>query len=210
MKKPEASDIAFQADGKETFKERLKQLIGSRSVRAAAKDWGISVSTLNNYLNRGTEPTLSIINQLSELEHVSIDWLARGYVWTDVPEPIPHRNEDSTDVGELKKVWLMVFEALEPQEASSLVKAIHRNGVVGVLNGTHQHSSRTVANSTDDIENLVDALPLRETLKQAIKVAAAGDEAMDREILHRLEQVQKTSSTGTDVTREQADSRNVG
>lgn len=47
-------DFAFVVDGKESFKSRLQHLIGTRSVRAAAKDWGVPVSTINNYLQKNT------------------------------------------------------------------------------------------------------------------------------------------------------------
>jgi len=48
--------------------DRLRTLIGSRSTRAAAKAWDLSYSTLNNYLNRGTEPSLSVARQIAERE----------------------------------------------------------------------------------------------------------------------------------------------
>ncbi len=36
----ENGNFSFDAPGKESFKARLLSLIGTRSVRAAAKDWG--------------------------------------------------------------------------------------------------------------------------------------------------------------------------
>ena len=43
-----ANEIAFDEGRKESFIKRLKSLVGNRSIRAAAKDWGLSFSTLNN------------------------------------------------------------------------------------------------------------------------------------------------------------------
>ncbi|CDH05022.1 putative Similar to regulatory protein of Escherichia coli O157:H7 [Xenorhabdus bovienii str. oregonense] len=182
MKAVKSEQVSFPSKGKETFKDRLKVLIGERSVRAAAKDWGLSVSTLNNYLNRGTEPTLGVINTISSIEDISIDWLANGtkevaYVVQDTIEP---NSVDTPELTQLKQAWNMVFDALEPKEANDLLKYIHRNGVVGVLNkGQSKVFQLTV-------EDAIDSLPIRATLKQAIKVALAGDEAMDKEILCRI------------------------
>lgn len=58
--------------------ERLRYLIGRRSTRAAAKAWQLSYSTLNNYITRGTEPSLSVAAKIAELEGVTIEWLAWG------------------------------------------------------------------------------------------------------------------------------------
>ncbi|MGL9772952.1 MAG: hypothetical protein ACR5LG_00725 [Sodalis sp. (in: enterobacteria)] len=57
---------------------RLKQLTGNRSVRAAATEWGLSFSTLHNYLTRGTEPSFTVVQGIVYKKHVSLDWLAFG------------------------------------------------------------------------------------------------------------------------------------
>jgi transcriptional regulator with XRE-family HTH domain len=181
--------LSFLSKGKETeketFKDRLKLLIGKRSVRAAAKDWELSVSTLNNYLNRGTEPTLSVINTISSIENISIDWLANGTREAAIPVAMGIVESVSTDISkqeltQLKQAWDMVFDSIEPNEASELLKYIHRNGVVGILNRRQKQTLQ------DAIEDTIDSLPIRDTLKQAIKVALPGNEALDKEILRRI------------------------
>ncbi|PHM22566.1 hypothetical protein [Xenorhabdus ehlersii] len=192
---------------KETFKDRLKLLIGKRSVRAAAKDWELSVSTLNNYLNRGTEPTLSVINTISSIENISIDWLANGT--REVADPIASGIVESvnTDISkqeltQLKQAWDMVFDSIEPNEASELLKYIHRNGVVSILNRGQKQTLQ------DAIEDTIDSLPIRDTLKQAIKVALPGNEALDKEILRRISKNEGDVEPETGIV--QAVNKNAG
>ncbi|MGL9772851.1 MAG: helix-turn-helix domain-containing protein [Sodalis sp. (in: enterobacteria)] len=78
MRKRKTSNFAFDMDGKENFVARLKQLIGNRSARAAANEWGLSFSTLYNYLTRGTELSFTVVQGIAYKEHVSLDWLAFG------------------------------------------------------------------------------------------------------------------------------------
>ncbi|QPN37564.1 hypothetical protein I5080_22235 [Salmonella enterica] len=47
-------------EGKDSFKERLHLLVGNRSLRAAAKAWDLPYSTLNNYFEKGTIPSLYV------------------------------------------------------------------------------------------------------------------------------------------------------
>ena len=55
-----ANEIAFDEGRKESFIKRLKSLVGNRSVRAAAKDWGLSFSTI--YLE-GLNPLFQLCKQ---------------------------------------------------------------------------------------------------------------------------------------------------
>lgn len=203
MKEKKLDEISFPATGKETFKDRLKQLIGERSVRAAAKDWGLSVSTLNNYLNRGTEPTLGVINTIAHVEQTSIDWLANG---VEPAKAATHKYEEH-DNHQLRQAWLMVFDALEPSEANALLKTIHRNGVIGVLKRTQQSM---LTSQSENVEQLIDSLPIRDTLKQAIKVALGGDEVMDREILRRFKFEQNTAVPSIEASSVDAGKKAVG
>ncbi|WP_053014355.1 MULTISPECIES: transcriptional regulator [Xenorhabdus] len=192
---------------KETFKDRLKLLIGKRSVRAAAKDWELSVSTLNNYLNRGTEPTLSVINTISSIENISIDWLANGsreVTNSNVTSVVESVNTDISkhELVQLKQAWDMVFDSIEPSEASDLLKYIHRNGVVSILNRGQKKTLQ------DAIEDTIDSLPIRDTLKQAIKVALPGDEALDKEILRRISNDEGSVEPETGIV--QAVNKNAG
>lgn len=178
--------VSLDATSKETLKDRLITLIGDRSVRSAAKDWSMSVSTLNNYLKRGTEPALNIINHIAKIEQVSLDWLANGY---DQEKTTPDNSATiyvHTSTSPLKDKWLMILESIDTTDAEALIRAIHRKGVEGLLN-KESHTA---------IEDMIDSLNIWATLKQAIKEAVKGDETLEQEILRRIEEKKNTDETG--------------
>lgn len=74
-----AKEISFQSESKETMKDRLLHLIGSRSRRQAADDWGIKYATLNNYLTaRKSQPRPNVVKQIAEAEGVDSNWILYG------------------------------------------------------------------------------------------------------------------------------------
>lgn len=62
----------------EGFAERLRGLIGRRTVKEIAAEWGIPATTLQSYLSRGTQPTLPGLRRLARAAGVSESWLAGG------------------------------------------------------------------------------------------------------------------------------------
>ncbi|MGC6061313.1 helix-turn-helix domain-containing protein [Enterobacter kobei] len=133
--------VVIPEDGKETLSERLRSLIGKRSARTAAKDWGLSFSTLNNYLNRGTEPSFSVAVRIAEIEGVSIEWLAFGGEVSSLKNEGSHNrlqvdsNEFISESSDGAKVaWMMVYDSLEKEDTEALLRLIHREGVKGILN----------------------------------------------------------------------------
>jgi len=197
MKSKLNPEVSFADDEKESFKQRLQQLIGHRSVRAAARDWGLSVSTLNNYLTKGTEPALKVVQVVAKKEHVSLDWLANGIESSVQASPPPTTTQSIQSENHLRNKWLMVLDSLDEPDALALIKAIHRKGVEGLLS--------TTAAEQEDAEEIIDKMQIRPTLKQAIKMALAGDESTDQEILRRLGLAEHSPSTGaiTEANQEQ-------
>lgn len=57
--------------------DRIKTVIGKRSIRQAARDWGLPFATVNNWL-RGAMPALDAIAEISKKEGVSLEWIAYG------------------------------------------------------------------------------------------------------------------------------------
>lgn len=182
IERKKSTTVSAEGEVKETFKDRLLILIGGRSVRQASTDWGLPYSTLNNYLTRNTMPTLNVVIDISQIENVSIDWLAYGGIEmrknTETPEV--------TEKNQLKDKWLMILESIDETDAEALIRAIHRKGVEGLLN-KESHTA---------IEDTIDSLSIRATLKQAIKEAVKGDENLDKEILRRIEEKKNTDNAG--------------
>lgn len=182
IEKKKSTTVSIEGKEKETFKDRLLMLIGDRSVRQASNDWGLPYSTLNNYLTRNTMPTLNVVIDISQFEKVSIDWLAYGGKYKI-------ENTETTMVPEtnqLKDKWLMVLESIDNTDAEALIRAIHRKGIDGLLNKESQPA----------IEDTIDSLGIRSTLKQAIKEALKGDESLDQEILRRIENRKNSLEAG--------------
>ncbi|EQB8499827.1 helix-turn-helix transcriptional regulator [Shigella sonnei] len=209
----------------EAIKERIIQLIGARSRRSAAKAWGMSISTLSNFLEHGSTPTYQFLNTIAQVEGVDTDWLMSGKSYEADVQNYP--SDDMEVRHELISYIVGFIDVLDIQEIEDLYWLMKRKGAEFFLELLNEQNQQFFSLSErekttrltgkplsevqcDDLDGVIDSLPIRGTLKQAIKVALAGDERMDKEILHRLEQVQNSSTAGTDVTREQADSRNVG
>jgi len=181
MSEGKESELSFESDGKESFKQRLRELIGSRSVRSVARAWGLSFSTLNNYLNRGTDPSLSAVKSIAKAEGVSIDWLASGENRTQMNSIEIRATKGIGEINssdKLSSAWLMVLESIEPHEAFSLIKLIHRKGIERVI--SEQIEAVTESHLTS-VEKELLKLPKEEkerlmALHEAKKGASEGGE----------------------------------
>ncbi|HEP1045393.1 TPA: hypothetical protein QIY62_003969 [Serratia marcescens] len=131
-----ANEFAFDEARKESFRTRLKKLIGGRSVRAAAKDWGLSFSTLNNYLTRGTEPSLVAMIAVASKEKVSLDWIAFGTSNVKSESIKGDVSNESQSIDPLAMAWNMIFSSLNRHDIEALISLIHREGARGILSTT--------------------------------------------------------------------------
>lgn len=124
--------------------DRLRYLIGRRSTRAAAKAWQLSYSTLNNYITRGTEPSLSVAAKIAELEGVTIEWLAWGdrdessVTLHDDPPVYQVNRAEPTQSEPLQMAWMLVFDSLDRQEQEAVLKLVHKEGIQGILRESEQ------------------------------------------------------------------------
>lgn len=181
-------DFSFVGEGKENFKARLQQLIGTRSVRAAAGDWGVPVSTLNNYLHKGTEPSFKVVCLISNKEHVSLNWLAYGRDEA-VMQPLsrPAETTDATD----NDLANELLRRAHPADKEKLVNAICDIGIKGILSKLQQPDDQRNQPereyTKEELEAMIRALPVREAVKDAASMVLAMGESADREILQLVE-----------------------
>ncbi|HCP5985634.1 TPA: XRE family transcriptional regulator [Escherichia coli] len=192
--------------GKESFRERLVKLIGGRSVRTAASDWGIPPSTLNNYIHKGTEPSFKIACIISDKEQVSLNWLAYGEELTATANSLSNQTaQPSPDITNELANELLKRASTEDKEL--LINAICDMGIKGILKRLQQptRQAKQAANTLEEQENAIQSLNIRKSLKDAIRVALHGNEDTDREILRIVESHIRPQSPGdqTDVTPEQ-------
>ncbi|ECD9381482.1 helix-turn-helix transcriptional regulator [Salmonella enterica subsp. salamae] len=117
-------------EGKDSFKERLHLLVGNRSLRAAAKAWDLPYSTLNNYFEKGTMPSLYVAQKIAKIEGVSLEWLASG---GGVKEDAAPYHSEKAAYSDTKMAWQLMFDMLEPEDANALIRLIHRKGIEYIL-----------------------------------------------------------------------------
>lgn len=192
------NEFAIHGCGKESLATRLRQLIDKyKSARAAARAWGLSFSTLNNYLNRGTEPAFSVMQAIAIKESVSLDWLAFGSSGVNVShqqltEQSSVANNDFANE---------LLKRATPADKEKLVNAICDIGIKGILSrlqqADDQHGQLEREYTTQELETMIMALPVRESLKTAFARGITAGEAADREILRILESHERGVSPGS-------------
>ncbi|HAG1869169.1 TPA: XRE family transcriptional regulator, partial [Salmonella enterica] len=162
------NEFAIHGSGKENLAIRLRLLIDKhKSARAAAKAWGLSFSTLNNYLNRGTEPAFNVMQAIAIRESVSLDWLAFGVDGVNVS------HEQLTEQTSIANNDLAneLLRRAAPADKEKLVNAICDIGIKGILNRIQQADERTGQPereyTNEELEAMIMALPVRESLKTA-------------------------------------------
>lgn len=68
----------FVEDRKGSISKRLIQLANNRTIRETARAWGVSSSTLDRYINKGSMPSFDRMIAIADAEGVSLEWLATG------------------------------------------------------------------------------------------------------------------------------------
>lgn len=89
--KKNAHQDPFLDGRKGSLKDRLKYLASVRTTRETAELWGISTATLNAYINKGTEPSITRAKKICEAENVTLEWLTTG---EDTPRTPLHQAHD--------------------------------------------------------------------------------------------------------------------
>lgn len=112
-----------------------------------------------------------------------LDWLATGNL--NKNEIRENEIDFELEVKELA-VWL------SNEEKVALISFIRREGINSLL----RIAGSAQATNSGSIDDLIENLPVRDTLKQAIKEAAKGDEHLDKEILRRIENRKNSLEAG--------------
>lgn len=189
MNKEKKDDVALTHMGKESIRDRIKSLFKGRSLRKVSLDWGLPYSTLNNYFSRSATPSVDVLVKISEIENVSLTWLAMGDDGVLVVDEV-HRgsikqkhNDEGVgfDGGStsfsftgaplrddkfLSLTWSMFFEALDHDEKEKLIDMYAKIGARGVLNLLSKYNESAAALiqlSPDEQERL---LRLHEQMKK--------------------------------------------
>lgn len=148
------NDIAggtFLPEGKEPVIERVFRLVDRYpSKSAAARAWGMNISTLLNYYKRyDTQPTprRAQLLRIAEVEKVSLNWLLNGD--NEQHEPITSNESNNESINESKKAsqgknrqvkqpditanLLSLLDFLSESEKAQLMAMFARKGIETVL-----------------------------------------------------------------------------
>lgn len=74
----EKSTVSDSEIEEDSFPARLKKVMGDKSIRAFARECGISDTVLRQYLIGQSEPTRPALLAIASTVHVSLDWLIAG------------------------------------------------------------------------------------------------------------------------------------
>ncbi|ECO1612348.1 hypothetical protein AHT45_18960 [Salmonella enterica subsp. enterica serovar Paratyphi B] len=130
--------VSLDDKKRETFLERLKELVRGRPLQQAADEWNVPKSTINNYFYRGSNPRTDVIERIAAKENVSAGWLIgdeenktkrnQKEILTTLPQQTSQEKHAACpcDVG--AQVLLALWETLEPTEKARLNKLLLRKG----------------------------------------------------------------------------------
>lgn len=193
--------VSFLSQRKESFKERLKLLIGSRSVRAAARDWGFSFSTLNNYLTKNTDPALSNVQAIANKEQVSLDWLVYG---TEKParQPTDQPERAVAAMDDLKRDWLRIYDRMTLEQREAVLSHIALNGIRAILPGSAENAASNGLNDIEliEIESVLLKNNINRTMAKAILMALKLPVEEAREIFESAVNSERVKSSQASAT----------
>ena len=200
MNKAKEIEVSFTQYGKESIRDRIRSLFKGRSLRRVSLDWDLPYSTLNNYFARSATPSVDVLVKISDIENVSLNWLATGREDTlaldesdstqdcRIRTDMARYAEDNEilagatatplkDDKFMSLTWSMFFEALNHEEKLHLIDIYAKIGAKGVL--------ALLSNANGSTTELLNLSPEEQ-----------------RRLMHMNEQIKKGSSeTGEDVAK---------
>ncbi|HAT1681374.1 TPA: helix-turn-helix transcriptional regulator [Klebsiella oxytoca] len=171
------------------FGERLKEAMNGMSNAELARRSGMSETTIRKYLQGKIYPALDSLAVVAEACGVSLTWLATG-------EDQPLKESIERDKPEQKfdpeiEVFNHLFRSLKKEERELIVDFIYREGAKNLVRLAAMNSSTV---SPEAVGSILDALPLRPVLKNAIKIGMAGGEDTDKEILRVIQRYSESGN----------------
>ncbi|EFB0319317.1 helix-turn-helix domain-containing protein [Salmonella enterica] len=179
------SDRFIDMEGINRFPERLSIAMNGMNNVELANLCGLSEATVRNYRKGKNYPPLDKIQLIAEACGCSLEWLATGRSNVDIKCDI----EINCDI---ESVITQTLSVLSAEEKDLISRYIRREGASNLVRLAAMNTSTISPNA---VESIIDALPLRPVLKNAIKIGMAGSEATDQEILRFIEGHNASDST---------------
>lgn len=186
-------DRTFHNEQIVRFGERLEKAMGGLNKSEIARRSGLSEASVRKYLRGDSYPTIDSAARVADACGVSLMWLLTG-------EQPQGDNSNNYEKIELKfdcdddSVALIVslLGFVSSKDRKALAIAASEIGVKGILN-------RLATSVETDIETVIRNLNIRDSLKEAICVALAGNEETDKEILQRAKSCIRAGTPGDRV-----------
>ncbi|HBD3470809.1 TPA: helix-turn-helix transcriptional regulator [Escherichia coli] len=186
-------DRTFHNEQIVRFGERLEKAMGGLNKSEIARRSGLSEASVRKYLRGDSYPTIDSAARVADACGVSLMWLLTG----EQPQGDNSNNYekieskfDCNDGSVALIVSLLGFVSSKDRKALAI--AASEIGVKGILN-------RLATSVETDIETVIRNLNIRDSLKEAICVALAGNEETDKEILQRAKSCIRAGTPGDRV-----------
>ncbi|EEQ1701477.1 helix-turn-helix transcriptional regulator [Escherichia coli] len=187
-------DRTFHNEQIVRFGERLEKAMGGLNKSEIARRSGLSEASVRKYLRGDSYPTIDSAARVADACGVSLMWLLTG----EQPQGDGSNNYenigpkfDCDDDSVALIVSLLGFVSSKDRKALAI--AASEIGVKGILN-------RLATSVETDIETVIRNLNIRDSLKEAICVALAGNEETDKEILQRAKSCIRAGTPGDRVS----------
>lgn len=205
----------FSFDGIVRFSERLRIAMKGISNHALARKSGLSEASIRKYVKGDSYPTIDNAAKVADACGVSLTWLLTGQecILNGEHEHLPNdiannstQNSVSTHItnNDAQNGLQIMIASLPPEDTQALFLTLCQIGINGVLErlrATNEEHRTPEA----DLESVIRSLNTRESFKEAMCMALAGDEETDREILRGIESRNRARAPGdsASVTPEQ-------
>ncbi|MFJ1217026.1 helix-turn-helix domain-containing protein [Yersinia enterocolitica] len=189
------------------FSERLKEAMNGMSNHALARQSGLSEAAIRKYIKGDSYPTIDNAAKVADACGVTLMWLLTGddcgQLLQQNPPDITNKEThraNKNHYNSARNALSLMLNGMSSEDIQTLFLALCNIGIKGVL-GQLKH----IPNSTMTIKDAIQALDIRESLKEAIYVALDGNEEIDREILQSIKSLNRGGPPGdnTVVTPEQ-------
>lgn len=165
------------------FGERLKEAMKGMSNAELARRSGMSETTIRKYLQGKIYPALDSLAIVADACEVSLTWLATGEQEQKTCDSIVRENTEQKFDMDIE-VLIHSLNRLKKEERDLVFNFISREGMNNLVRLAAMNTSTI---SPDAVESIIDVLPLRPVLKNAIKIGLAGSADTDKEILRFIE-----------------------
>ncbi|EDZ3108290.1 helix-turn-helix transcriptional regulator [Salmonella enterica] len=194
------TDRTFNVTTIERFSERLKEAMQGVSNHEIARRSGLSEAAIRKYVKGESYPTIDNAAKVADACGVSLSWLLTeqepSQLFTNNnshhsahANNLTHSNK--TDQATVDGISLLL-SGVASSDVQSLFQALCNVGIKGILSKLQQPDGKPEREyTTQELETMIMALPVRESLKTAFARGITAGEDADKEILRILESHQQ-------------------